>query len=73
VDSGFWLTVDDNGKGFHPDHPPVTTGSGDGLRFSSGNGLANMKRRLDEIGGEFELKSSPGEGTNVKFVVNIKT
>ena len=71
---GFSLLIDDNGKGFNPAQtpsapfspPPNTT-----LRISSGNGLANMKRRLEEIGGVFEIKSSPGEGTQVRFVVKV--
>ncbi len=75
AESGFCLLVDDNGKGFQPGrnggaaaNPPINGN----LRFSTGNGLANMKKRLEEINSVFDLKSAPGEGTNVKFVVSIK-
>ena len=67
---GFALLVADNGQGF--DHhllklnDPVPT---DAARVSSGNGLANMQRRLEEIGGRCEWDTAPGEGTRVRFVV----
>lgn len=67
---GFILGVADNGRGFE------TTGRGDHQqnrvehpRLSSGNGLANMKKRLEEIGGRCECDTAPGEGTRIKFVV----
>jgi signal transduction histidine kinase len=34
-------------------------------RLASGNGLPNMKRRLEEIGGCCEWVTAPGEGTRV--------
>ncbi len=64
------LAIEDNGCGFasngsanssapHPD------------RYASGNGLANMKRRMTEIRGRCEIQSTPGQGTKVWFVVAI--
>ena len=55
------ITVQDNGKGFDQ----VKSGSG-------GNGLLNMRKRAEELGGSFEITSSPGEGTRVlfKFILN---
>jgi len=42
----------------------------DGARIGQGgNGLANMRQRLKEIGGEFELQSQPGAGTKIRFTV----
>ena len=67
--------MDDNGKGFDPNVAATKTPSQPAnynLRFSTGSGLTNMRKRLEEIGGVFELKSSPGEGTNVKFMVPVK-
>jgi signal transduction histidine kinase/ligand-binding sensor domain-containing protein len=65
--NGFILVVADNGHGFNCNAPHTT--APDGPRLSSGIGLANMKKRLDEIGGVCHLDSAPGEGTRVKFVV----
>jgi signal transduction histidine kinase/ligand-binding sensor domain-containing protein len=75
-ESGFWLVVDDNGKGFNTGcngNASAHAASDHGLRFSHGNGLANVKKRLEEIGGRFELKSAPGEGTTVRFWINERT
>lgn len=38
---------------------------------AQGVGLKSMKERLKKIGGEFEIKSSPGAGTNITFVVPL--
>ncbi len=50
------LTVADNGCGFLPES--VRPGA---------NGLANMKRRLERIGGRFSLESRPGQGTRIRM------
>jgi ligand-binding sensor domain-containing protein/two-component sensor histidine kinase len=50
---GIYLTVADNGKGFD---------RGD---LSEGNGLINMRKRAEEIGGKLEISSTPGAGTTV--------
>ena len=34
---------------------------------SAGNGLANMRRRLESIGGSCVFESEPGRGTTVVF------
>jgi signal transduction histidine kinase len=66
----FELTVEDNGRGFSP-----TTEAESRLkqvRFSSaGNGLPNMRRRIGEIGGDFELISHPDHGTRVAFGIRV--
>jgi len=46
------IVVEDNGCGF--------TGDASG---APGNGLRNMRRRLEKIGGHFECDSRPGSGT----------
>lgn len=76
ADSGFWLCVDDNGRGFDPamiGKVEPNAASEHGLRLSSGNGLANIKKRLEDMGGTFELKTAPGEGVMLKFDVKVKT
>jgi len=58
--SEFILTVADNGTGLPETPRPAGTG---------GNGLASMRRRMEELGGRCEITSAPGRGTEVKFVV----
>jgi signal transduction histidine kinase len=56
-----YVVVADNGRGFDP------------TRTShEGKGLANMKQRMAEIGGNCELASRPGEGCQVSFQVPLK-
>ena len=67
---GFVLLVADNGSGF--DQRRLESRSvpvADGARLTSGYGLSNMRRRLEEIGGRCEWETAPGEGTRVKLVV----
>jgi signal transduction histidine kinase len=58
-DSRLEARLNDNGVGFRPD----PQNSGEGL------GLAGMKRRIEEIGGELAVESSPGQGTRLWFSV----
>jgi two-component system NarL family sensor kinase len=67
---GFVLLVADNGCGFDwlalgQRAVPAT----EGVRLAGGNGLSNMQKRLEEIGGRCEWQTTPGEGTRVKLVV----
>ena len=57
------LVVKDDGKGFNVETPTFEdTFTAEGR---SGNGLASMRRRAAELGGEFEIGSEPGKGTIV--------
>ena len=49
------VSVQDNGCGFQP------SGS------FTGNGLTNMKRRLEDLGGSCIIESQPGHGTTVRM------
>ncbi len=51
------IQIEDDGKGFDFD------------TVSRGNGLHNMRKRIEEVGGEFVLKSYPGKGTSIKLVL----
>ncbi|MDX9905284.1 MAG: ATP-binding protein [Bacteroidales bacterium] len=51
-----FVTITDNGKGFD-----------NTLRGSGGNGLLNMKKRAEEMGGTFAIESEPGKGTSVRW------
>ncbi len=48
------IVITDNGRGIAPDQ----AGAG-------GDGLANMKRRLQQIGGRLDVQSAPGTGTTI--------
>ena len=56
------ISVQDEGKGFDPAS----------LAESRRNGLGNMRRRAEAIGGRLELRSTPGAGTTVRLVVTLK-
>ena len=61
VQSGAHIfTITDNGKGF------VWNDSAESLpTVRGGNGLENMRLRMEEIGGSFRLDSVPNEGTTI--------
>jgi signal transduction histidine kinase/ligand-binding sensor domain-containing protein len=61
--TGFALVVRDDGSGFNPAALPP--------RQSGGNGLNNMKQRLEKLGGRCEIQSAPGSGTEIKFFVFV--
>jgi signal transduction histidine kinase/ligand-binding sensor domain-containing protein len=79
---GFTLLVVDNGRGVdlqpvtgaltvENPHPAIGSLTSSPLRLSSGNGLLNIRKRLEEIGAHSEWHTAPGEGTRVKFVVPV--
>jgi signal transduction histidine kinase len=67
-DASFELTVVDNGRGFDP----AARKSGSAGATDSGNGLRNMRQRLADIGGRCEIKSHPGQGTTIHFILTLK-
>jgi signal transduction histidine kinase/ligand-binding sensor domain-containing protein len=60
----FTLMLEDNGCGFL-----LAEASREGF----GNGLANMRRRLTKLGGQFKIEPIPGRGTKVTFIVPLTT
>jgi signal transduction histidine kinase len=71
---GFVLILTDNGAGFDFQHAsapgsPVT----ERPRLAGGNGLLNMQKRLEELGGRCQWETAPGEGTRVKMTVSLHT
>lgn len=61
------LDVVDNGKGFDPDSIPKD-------RTELGHvGLAAMRRRADELGGELTIESAPGGPTAVSAVFQLES
>jgi signal transduction histidine kinase len=55
------LVVEDNGVGF--DFEVQET--------YAGHGLANMRTRAEELGGEFDVRASPGRGTAVRLTLPL--
>jgi signal transduction histidine kinase len=53
------IVVRDNGTGF------------DAKTISPGDGLRNLELRAREAGGQFVLRSSPGDGTAVEFLIPL--
>ena len=60
-DDALIIVIADNGRGFDREH--VGT---------EGNGLPNMRRRLEDIGGRLEVTSHPDKGATVRLVVPRK-
>jgi signal transduction histidine kinase len=60
------ITIEDDGQGFSP------RGAGSGSAVG-GNGLVNMKNRIETIGGHCEVDSGPGRGTRVCFHVRLSS
>lgn len=54
------LEIKDDGCGLSADGP------GD-----NANGIANMKARMEKLGGRFAIASTPGQGTTVQFILPI--
>jgi signal transduction histidine kinase len=53
------ISITDNGCGFEP------------AIASSGNGLVNLNRRIQDIGGTCHIESRPGEGAAVRLRLSI--
>ena len=54
ADRRLTITITDNGRGFAADQP-----------HPSGDGLVNMRQRVQQIGGSLQLESSPENGTTI--------
>ena len=57
------IEIEDNGCGFDP-------GKNGGSRV--GNGLTNMRKRMEGLGGELCLTSAPTQGTKLKVRVTVR-
>jgi signal transduction histidine kinase len=54
------VSIDDNGSGFSP-----------GAEREAGEGLRNMKQRLEQIDGKLRIDSAPGKGTRVQMEAKV--
>jgi len=58
----FTLEIEDNGRGL---------GSPDAAAAAKRNGLRNMRKRMEDIGGAFEIGAASGQGTIVRLTVPL--
>jgi signal transduction histidine kinase len=65
--AAFVFIVNDNGRGFTPGVAAAT--AADDIRIASGNGLRNLSKRMEEIGGVCTVTSGPGKGTQVELTI----
>ena len=70
-EKSFELALEDNGRGFAVGEEMKNISAAPG-RPASGNGVENMRRRLAAVGGNCDIQSTPGAGTQVFFFVQIK-
>jgi signal transduction histidine kinase len=54
------IEIQDNGKGFCMEE-----------RSQFGNGLSNMRKRVEQLEGKWEIKSAPDEGTKIQVTINL--
>lgn len=55
------IEINDNGRGFEAD-----------AAARAGDGLDNMRRRMEEIGGELVITGQPREGTNIRLQLPLQ-
>lgn len=56
-----WAEVTDDGRGFNPHEVPA------------GTGIRGMRERARLIGGDLNVVSKPGEGTRIRFEVDLES
>jgi signal transduction histidine kinase len=64
----FSLEISDDGAGFDPSDPPTR-----GRRGRAAQGLANIRRRAELLGGELRVESERGRGTRLSFRMPVAT
>ena len=60
--AGFTFEIEDNGRGLASSPAPQNR-----------NGLRNMKKRMEEIGGRFSIEPGSQGGTRVRLIIPLKT
>ncbi|HQU84830.1 MAG TPA: PAS domain S-box protein, partial [Pyrinomonadaceae bacterium] len=66
------ISFRDNGKGFDQNEKISENGNHDWKKFRGGNGLNNMKRRAEDLGGNYEIHSKEGKGTTVILKIPLE-
>ncbi|MCK4235873.1 MAG: sensor histidine kinase, partial [Candidatus Krumholzibacteria bacterium] len=57
------LVIDDNGKGFSLDEGAVP---------ERGLGIVGMRERVGDLGGNFQIRTSPGNGTHIRVTLPLE-
>jgi ligand-binding sensor domain-containing protein/signal transduction histidine kinase len=70
-EAAFEINIWDDGKGFVV--PANVSPESSLANSTAGDGLNNMCRRLTDIGGRCRIESEPGQGTNIQFMIPLKT
>ena len=65
------LVISDDGRGFAPVDSVTLSGEYEPTDGTGGNGLYSMRRRAAEMGGSYEVRSKPGEGTTVTLTLPV--
>ena len=60
------ITIEDDGQGFPL---PATV---PGVQHAGRSGLANMRRRVEDLGGRFVIEARPGAGTRIELAVPLE-
>jgi len=60
------LLIEDDGKGSDAESAPAA------LNSVAGDGLSNMRQRMDQVGGRFSKQSRPGGGTIVRLGLPLR-
>ncbi|NOS68302.1 MAG: histidine kinase, partial [Verrucomicrobia bacterium] len=58
------VVIQDNGAGFDP---------ANSQSVREGNGLGNMRRRAEAVGGKLVMQTTPGQGTTVRLLVKFES
>ena len=61
-DKDLVLTICDNGRGFASDGRP-----------GRGIGLVSMRERADALGGRFDIRSAPGDGSSIEVRISLNS
>jgi signal transduction histidine kinase len=60
------LLIEDDGKGLDSDTLAAASAA------VTGNGLSNMQKRMEQLGGRFTQQSNPGRGTSVRLELPLR-
>jgi len=60
ADDTLTIVIEDNGKGICAEGSPGVS-----------DGLLNMRQRMSDLGGTFDLSSTPGRGTRVELITHV--
>lgn len=72
---GFSLAIEDNGKGFNlaaADEKAISEAGSLDLAATQKDGLFNMRKRMESVGGQLELTSQPDQGTKIRLQVKFR-